>query len=278
MFGDRCKYEVGRHVDPRVCGGQRAFLSDCFKVKGIYKDKYIYCRLCSSLTNKPSYFHITVPSASNPSILTVTQYHSVKMRTSTIASLLAIAATTTAQFLNQTAPFALVVYSQNETYNGTSLVACHEGAAIEGLCIGAEFSYPIPTSVETFTQNYSSSLTVEPTVGVVGYLTYELRGGNFNLSSPMELSYNPTSNVAVPLFTPADSGLEISFLDDKLGVPSYLNDQVTPPAYSDTAYFDRWYICETNAGYDYITLALVLGDTAPQNPSCVEACIKRVFI
>jgi hypothetical protein len=223
------------------------------------------------------------------------------MRTSTFAGLLALAASSTAQFLNQSAPFALVVLSQNETYNGTTLAACHEGAAIEGLCskcssslytasisplsravankllVGATFNYPIPTSVETFTLNYSSSLTVDPAVGQVGLLTYELRGGNFNLSSPMELSYNPSSNVAIPLFTPSESGTEVAFKsDDLMGIPGYLDDTVSPPVYnSETLY--RWYICLTNAGYTYTTAAWAMGDTTPENPSCVKADIKRVF-
>ena len=200
------------------------------------------------------------------------------MRTSTLASLLAIATSTTAQYLNQTAPFALVVLSQNETYNGTTLGACHEGAAIEGLCIGATFSQPIPSSVETFTFNYSSSQTVDPNVGCQGYLTYELQGGNFNLSSPLSLSYNPSSNVAIPLLEPSESGQTVAFKDDDLmGITQYLDDTVTPPAYNVKTLY-RWYICQTNAGYAYTTAAWVLGDGVPQNPSCVKADIKRVFI
>lgn len=102
-------------------------------------------------------------------------------------------------------------------------------------------------------------------------------GGNFNLSSPMSLSYNPSSNVAVPLFEPSDSGTEVAFKDDDLmGIPGFLDDTVSPPAYNATTYY-RWYICETNAGYDYTTAAWVMGDTTPQNPSCVKADIKRVF-
>ena len=143
--------------------------------------------------------------------------------------------------------------------------------------VGATFAYPLPTSVQTFTLNYSSSLTVDPAVGQLGYLTYELRGGNFNLSSPLELSYNPSSNVAVPLFTPSESGLEVSFKSDNyLGIPTFLDDTVSPPAYKEGVDY-RWYICETNAGYVYTTLAWVLGKGKPQNPSCVKADIKRVF-
>lgn len=64
--------------------------------------------------------------------------------------LLALTSGATAQYLNQTAPFALVVISSNTTYNGSTLAACHEGAAIESLCIGAPYSSgPLPFDVES---------------------------------------------------------------------------------------------------------------------------------
>ena len=36
---------------------------------------------------------------------------------------------------NQSAPFALVLSSANETLNGAKLFSCHAGAAIEALCV-----------------------------------------------------------------------------------------------------------------------------------------------
>ncbi|KAG0645496.1 hypothetical protein D0Z07_8543 [Hyphodiscus hymeniophilus] len=200
------------------------------------------------------------------------------MRTSTLAGLMALAASsTTAQFVNTTAPFALLVLSQNETYNGTTISPCHEGAAIEGLCIGTKLGSPPPAFVQTYTQNYSASATVDPTIGVVGYLIFDLPVSGLNESSPMSFAYNPSSNVAVPLFEPSESGQEVAFHEDQLFIPSFTNDQVTPPTFEENV-FDRWYICNTNVGYNYITVAWALGDAAPQNPSCVKASIRRVFV
>jgi hypothetical protein len=150
-------------------------------------------------------------------------------------------------------------------------------AAIEGLCIGASLSNP--TAVQTFNLNYSSSFTVDPAIGQVGYLTYELRGGNFNLSSPMQLSYNPFSNVAVPLFMPSESGTEVAFKsDDLMGIPGYLDDTVSPPSANSPTTYYRWYVCETYAGYLYTTAAWVMGTGEPENPSCVKADLKRVYL
>ncbi|KAG4418069.1 hypothetical protein IFR04_008806 [Cadophora malorum] len=38
------------------------------------------------------------------------------------------------KYLVQSTPFNLIVLSSNSTLNGTHLYACHEGAAIQGLC------------------------------------------------------------------------------------------------------------------------------------------------
>ena len=124
------------------------------------------------------------------------------MRISIFASLIALAASTaTAQYTNQSAPFNLILLSQNDTLNGSALGACHEGAAIEGLCVSGP-----PTADAGYSQfqfNTSSTpFNYNATIGETGYLTYELRGGNFNVSEPMGLTYNPASNVAVPEFNP----------------------------------------------------------------------------
>lgn len=137
------------------------------------------------------------------------------------------------------------------------------------------------TPYPAFTLNYSASATVDPTIGCTGYLTYLLEGGNFNLSSPMALSYNPASNVAIPLFGPSASGTTVAFTDNGtqanlMAIPSYIDDTVVPTTYNATNNY-RWVICQTNAGYQYTTAAWVMGDTAPENPSCVKADIKRVF-
>lgn len=194
------------------------------------------------------------------------------MRSAVFAPLLALAATTvTAQYLNQTADFNLVVLSSNETINGTSLGACHEGAAIEGLCLGG---------ASPFRLNYSSTFEVDPNIGVEGILAFELQGGNFNLSSPMSLSYYPTSNVAVPLFTPGYDSTTVSFLGDELYIPrlGYDDTQIPVNAPAESENFNRWYVCQTYAGYLYTTLAWVVGPGTPQNPSCQKVDVVRVFI
>lgn len=197
---------------------------------------------------------------------------------STSCLLLAIASTVTAQYTNQSALFSLVLTSCNLTINASILAPCHEGAAIEGLCVGTAPAVNISTAYFQFNTT-GDDTDIEPalSLGVTGLLTYELRGSNFNLSSPMSLSINPTSNVAIPIFTPGDEVTYVAFdADEKLNIQGSLDDTVYPQKYSQTAYY-RWYSCITDYGYTYQTLAWVIGPGAPENPTCVEVDVVRVF-
>jgi hypothetical protein len=200
------------------------------------------------------------------------------MRASIIAGLLVLATSqVSAQFTNQSAPFNLVVTSSNTTINGSWLIACHEGAAEEGLCVGAAVAGDTP-SVYNF--NYSSSEYVDPAIGTVGILTYLLIGGNFNVSSPMQLAYNPASNVAVPLLLTGPTYQEVVLdAQNNLAIPGYIDDRVVPTSdpYSAQLYY-RWYVCTTYEGYTYQTLAWTLGDEPPQNPTCQKVNVVAVYI
>ncbi|KAL3418556.1 hypothetical protein PVAG01_10272 [Phlyctema vagabunda] len=207
------------------------------------------------------------------------------MKTSMIASFLALAASTPvlAQYTNQSAPFQLILVSENKTIDGTALSACHAGAAIEALCVGSKAGYgvPVPSSSTTFTFNTSTSTgsTVNETIGETGYVTWELRGGNFNLSSPLGLTYNPSSNVALPLLEPGYGNTLMAFdSEGLLNIQSYIDDRLPPPYTGEQTAYYRWFVCKTYyTGYQYTTLAWTLGDGEPQNPTCSKVDVKRVF-
>ncbi|KZF26738.1 hypothetical protein L228DRAFT_17820 [Xylona heveae TC161] len=191
-----------------------------------------------------------------------------------------------AQFTNQSAPFYLVVISQNHTINGSALVACHEGAAIEGLCVGGSIATSSPGGIKGVSQynfNGSSNPYIQnATLGETGLLTYVLRGGNFNESEAMGFATNPASNVALPLFYPGEDNYQLIAFDshNRLNIQAYVDDRIVP-AYSgieNKAYY-RWYVCSTYyTGYNYETLAWVYGDHKPQNPTCQKVEVKRVFV
>ena len=72
----------------------------------------------------------------------------------------------------QSDPFYLVLQSSNSTLNGRTLFACHEGAAIEGLCLEPrQDKANVPYS--TFRFNYTKSTPNS------GLLTWTLKGSDF---------------------------------------------------------------------------------------------------
>jgi hypothetical protein len=89
------------------------------------------------------------------------------MRAFITSIVLAFAAcTVVAQYTNQSATFNLVLCSSNSTLNGSLLGACHEGAAIEGLCLGGLSS----KQYAQYNFNYSAQSTPDPVLGVTGIL------------------------------------------------------------------------------------------------------------
>jgi hypothetical protein len=190
------------------------------------------------------------------------------MRLTTAFSVIATATSVSAQFLNQTGPFKLQLVSQDDSLNGKFLAACHEGAAIESLC-------PLNGTIDTavpFYYNYSDTSSF---VSTSGYLTFLLPGPD--VFEPMSLSYNPASNVAVPLFSPAAFGTPIAFDDsDLMYIPSNQDDTEDPINIMGSKNYYRWYVCTTYEGYVLPTLAWALGDGKPQNPTCCEVSVKRI--
>lgn len=103
-------------------------------------------------------------------------------------------------------------------------------------------------------------------------------GGNFEVSEPMTITPNLISNVAIPLFTPSEFGSLVQFdKSNRLNVPGYIDDTVSPINTNAPKGYYRWYVCNTYYGYAYQTLSWVIGNKAPQNPSCQKVEVVRVF-
>lgn len=108
----------------------------------------------------------------------------MKLLTSIIATIFL----TTTTLAAQSAPFYLVLHSDNSTLDGKALFSCHEGAAIEGLCVGTSTPKPANNISSTFQFNYTHS---EPNYGI---LTWELIGSNFKGSFPIHSLTSTTSS------------------------------------------------------------------------------------
>jgi len=202
---------------------------------------------------------------------------------SIIVTLLSLSAAASAQYTNQSAPFYLhVLSSSNSTLNDTSLYPCHEGAAIEGLCltgkINGNWTNASQYHLNTTTQE---GLVFNETLGEPGYLAWTLVGGNFIVDSALQLSARPASNVGLPLFFPGNSSAQLVAFDsdNRLNIQDYIDDRnVSSYGYGQAQAYYRWNVCYTYYGYRYQTLAWVYGDQPAQNPTCVPVDVQRVFV
>ncbi|KAF1998313.1 hypothetical protein P154DRAFT_524223 [Amniculicola lignicola CBS 123094] len=199
---------------------------------------------------------------------------------------LAFAASVTAQYDNQSAPFHLVLSSKDKSIDGDTLSACHAGAAIEVLCLshGKSVSSPNPIAPGIFyfnTSEYMSAPDDKPSAGKPGIINWTLQASDFNVSSGLSLQFYATTNVAVPFLAPGQDGSTPMAFDsnNKLNIQTYVDDRCVPATVGPTKVFYNWYACETYwSGYQYVTLNWVVGVGKPQNPSCVAVKVKRVFI
>lgn len=208
------------------------------------------------------------------------------MKTAISALALFAAAARAQLYYNETsAPFNLVLSSENSTINGTTLSACHTGAALESLCLsqGGGVSNPTPLPAVQFNFNTSSDpYTPNATLGTPGILTWTLQTTTIDVPSSVYFNYDPTTDSAVPILRPGQEEPQILAFDDqnRLNVQGYVDWTANPPNSTGAveAYY-RWYACQTYyAGYSYRTLAWGLGARKPENPTCVKVGVTRVFV
>ncbi|KAF2664605.1 hypothetical protein BT63DRAFT_483297 [Microthyrium microscopicum] len=203
------------------------------------------------------------------------------MLSTILLGICALTASVTAQYTTQSDPFYLVLLSEDLQVNGSTLNACHEGAAIEGLCVGSKLPLNgTTTGFSTFQFNTSESITVpNPDIGETGLLTFTLRGSGFNESEAMSLYPYTASNVALPLFQPGYSQTPVAFdARELLNIQDYIDDTVDPAVAAGPFALYRWYSCKVYyTGYRYTVLSWVYGKYPPQNPTCCKVDVLRVF-
>ncbi|KAK3115179.1 hypothetical protein LTR53_005728 [Teratosphaeriaceae sp. CCFEE 6253] len=198
----------------------------------------------------------------------------MKSITTFCVTLLAGAITASAQnaasFYNytQSPPFGLVLLSHDAKYNGSALSACHEGAAIESLCALGNTT-PTSSASNTFyfnttTDSYFPNYTTDSQPGLLVFnLPVTGSDGPFNASSPMSLRFDASSNLAGALFHPGYEQVNVNVAvtpQGHLNIPQYFNGTAVP--------LERWYVCETDYGYEYESIVWLMGDGTPDDPTC----------
>ncbi|KAI1460604.1 hypothetical protein F4805DRAFT_416447 [Annulohypoxylon moriforme] len=139
---------------------------------------------------------------------------------SQLSTLLLGLAATAVSAQNQTGPFYLqIIGQQNSSIIGYA-ASCHAGAALEGLCMGAN---QVPDS-QVNSYQYWFNFTGSPSVGnfPVGQLIWKLPytdgSGNTGLEpQALDLEYTVNSNVASTIFGLSglySSGLNVGFDGD----------------------------------------------------------------
>ena len=98
----------------------------------------------------------------------------------------------------------------------------------------------------------------------------------------MSLSFVTGSNLANPTFYPGNQTYTpVGFKDcGEMYIPQYQDDTVSPPVYyTPTLQLENWYVCLTRWSYLYSTLSWKIGVKGePQNPTCQEVRVMRVFV
>ncbi|KAJ4312315.1 hypothetical protein N0V94_007511 [Neodidymelliopsis sp. IMI 364377] len=157
------------------------------------------------------------------------------MRIATSFIVLLSAAATNAQFYNETSkPFYLILSSSDTSVNGSTLSACHTGAALESLCLSnsSTTSNPDPIAPATFNFNTSSNIpTANETLGTRGILTWTLQSGSGDIPSSVYFNYDPTADTTVPILAPGSENAQLLAFDDQnmLNVQGYIDWTANPP-------------------------------------------------
>jgi len=211
----------------------------------------------------------------------------------------------TVEVVDQSAPFNLVIHSQNKTLNGSFLAACHEGAALGALC-----ALPKPQTLTTYGYQFQLNTTrfvctwengtVFPcspsspsasTIGQPGLLTWNehYTGANNTpgvVSQSMQLiNQGFSSNMAFAVIFFPEAGLRNSNVAfDSNGCMNLQDglDPKHPGNYPDEgvvkAYY-RWYMCwDVWMYYSWNHLVWVYGDDKPWDKTCESVDVKRIFV
>lgn len=200
------------------------------------------------------------------------------------AALVGLAATAVSAQDMQSGPFTLHIKGtgSNSTIDGYA-GSCHAGAAIEGLC----YSQGEPSgSTNSFSYYFNYTGFSQVGEDEVGTLTWNLpytdeNGNPSSVSQAMGLVYQPTSNVAEPLFGFSQNAFLIGFdSEGELFGYNYVDDSKflpgQPPTETVGKAFYQWAVCwQYFTGYYYQSVGWVQTG-APRNPTCEPVEITKV--
>jgi hypothetical protein len=117
-----------------------------------------------------------------------------------------------------------------------------------------------------------------------GYLIFNLpigdvNDGGFILSSPAQMHFTSSTNIAYPLFTPTDNSTADFFTFDANNLLAQTGPRDPSNSDFDEIPFYRWYVCDYNiSGYQYKDLVWVMGKGRPEAANCNKVNVTQVFV
>jgi hypothetical protein len=165
-----------------------------------------------------------------------------------------------------------------DQYNHSlTLSSCHQGAGIEGLCLGGPIASP---PLAPYYHNVLSP-AVPGANNTDGTLCYDLPIAQGPVPSTMRLFTSVTSNVAFPILLPGWSDPSTVMFEEggSMYIPTSFDDTVSPAVYLQSPlHLKKWYICLATWAYTYNSLICTIGiKSEPQNPACQYVEVIRVF-
>jgi hypothetical protein len=203
------------------------------------------------------------------------------MKATVLSVLSTLALSVKAQDFNQSAAFTLTINSDDASIDGQLLNSCHNGAALETLCLLGTTTSAASTTFYLNSTEYQTylGLPVGPLIWNLPYNTDQVE------SEPMTLTSSPSTNVLVPQFSPQDSVYQtvgfdaeskLFLLDTSYDDSKFVAGVIPAPSVSKALY--NWYACYTDTyGYYYHTLAWV-SYGVPRNPTCSPVNVTRTYI
>jgi hypothetical protein len=216
-------------------------------------------------------------------------YTTVNMTSALLAVLLGLAASVTAQAVNQTGPFYLRIAGKEDesTLDGYT-TSCHTGAALEALCY-TQGQLPEEGSFNSaeywFNSSWSSPLGPDGIGILVWKLPVVINETDTLVEESLSFQYQVNSNVAAPqIFFPESSGSQSVGFDEngELFVAAWYDDSlnepgVRPPSGSDPLALYNWHVCWQVLGGGYYYQALGWAQSLPpSNPTCEAVRVTRV--
>jgi hypothetical protein len=171
------------------------------------------------------------------------------------------------------------------TITSHALGACHQGAALEGLCLTDDTTAIPARPYTTFYHNVSSDALANASnnKGILNWPLSLNNGTNVIIaSSAMGFYYQLGTNLVDMGFTSGISGYQTVSFEENNGsmyIEVFIDDTGKAPVLRDPPIkASNWYLCPMGLGSSLQSLHWKIGLAGePQNPNCSKVEVQRIW-